>query len=101
MGPDSNQSNAARTSAAREGWTERNHNLRPFLGEDANRVQSPTPKKYVFRPTKAPFTQGSPFGRNRPTRSGKRIARAYIIYNIVYGAQIDRLQFAGISNPLR
>ena len=25
----------------------------------------------------------------------------YIIYNIVYGAQIDRLQFPGISNPLR
>ena len=58
-------------------------------------------KSMFFPPPKPPFTQGSPFGRNRPTRSGTRIARAYIIYNIVYGAQIDRLQFPGISNPLR
>ena len=58
-------------------------------------------KSMFFPPPKPPFTQGSPFGRNRPTRSGNRIARTYIIYNIVYGAQIDRLQFPGISNPLR
>ena len=57
-------------------------------------------KSMFFPPPKPPFTQGS-LWRNRPTRSGKRIARAYTIYNIVYGAQIDRLQFAGISNPLR
>ena len=47
MGPDSNQSNAARMSAARDGLTERILYLRPFLGEDANRVRSPAPKKTV------------------------------------------------------
>ena len=91
---DSNQFNAARMSAAREGWTERILYLRPFPGEDVNRVRSPAPN--IPQPPRGRGIflcqmrlDSNQFNAAGPSAHDRRLHAVYIIYNIVYPTEMD------------